>query len=266
MRVIESYSDYLIAVRDQTSDLRYVRTEAINALQNLRNSKPEKFAEYKARQEEAKKPKPKSAQGRAYEKERYIQEHPNINIKELREDARERMQKDKYGFGLNLDRPVWITEEDLLKSVDQLSVSDLITSSGKPITRQSIIKKCIKIAVADRRIDEKKLRDCIHNYFCSYCNGKIINLKSPQLYNPLRTIIMEGATVEELIKITDGTNCNIGELMFFIDRKVKQMPDFELKRLERLAEKKAARKARKKAKWEALKAEQEALGKNQKTN
>lgn len=40
MRVIESYSDYLIAVRDQTSDIRFVRIEAINALQNLRNSKP----------------------------------------------------------------------------------------------------------------------------------------------------------------------------------------------------------------------------------
>ncbi len=251
MRVIESYSDYLIAVRDQTSDIRYVRTEAINALQNLRNSKPEKFAEYKARQEEAK--KPKSAQERARDKEKYIQEHPEINVKELRKKARERMQKDKYGFGLRADVPVWMTEEDLLSSVDQLSVADLITGTGKPVTRQAIIKKCIQIAVADRRIDEAKLRSYVCGVFCGYYNKKVITLPASLSYEMVKVIINQEATIEELVKISDGATFNLAELTMFIYRRAKQMPDSERERVERIVEKKAERKARKKAKWEALK-------------
>ena len=65
MRVIETYSDYLVALRNQTSDLRFIKTEATKALENLRRNNPKKYAEFKARYEEAKKPKPRSAQGRA---------------------------------------------------------------------------------------------------------------------------------------------------------------------------------------------------------
>lgn len=246
MRVIESYSDYLIAVRDQTSDIRYVRTEAINALQNLRNSKPEKYAEYKARQEEAKKPKPRSVQARAYDKAKYIQEHPEIDVEELRKNARERMQKDKYGFGLRADVPVWMTEEDLLSSVDQLSVADLITGTGKPVTRQAIIKKCIKIAVADRRIDEAKLRSYVCSVFCSYYNKKFITLPAHVSYAMVKVMINQESTVEELARISDGETFNLAELTMFIYGKAKQMSDLERERVERIAEKKRKEKLERK--------------------
>ena len=253
MRVIKSYSDYLIALRNQTSDLRYVRTEAINALENLRRSNPEKYAEYKARQDEDKKPKPKSAQEKTFDKERYIKENPEIDVEELRKNARARMQKDKYGFGLRADVPVWMTEEDLLSSVDQLSIADLITGSGKPVTRQAIIKKCIKIAVADRRIDEAKLRSYVCGVFCGYYNKKVITLPASLSYEMVKVIINQEATIEELVKISDGATFNLAELTMFIYRRAKQMPDSERERVERIVEKKAERKARKKAKWEALK-------------
>ena len=248
MKVIESYSDYLIAVRDQSSDLRFVKTEAIQALDNLRRSNPEKYAEYKARQEEAKKPKPSSTQGRAYDKAKYIQEHHEIDVEELRRKARTRMLKDKYGYGLNLDKPTWITEDDLLKSVNQLSISDLITSSGKPVTRQAIIKKCIKIAVDDRRIDETKLRSYVCGLFCSYYNKKFITLPAQVSYEMVKAMINQGAPVEELAEISDEATFNLAKLTSFIYRKAKQMTDSERERIERIAEKKAERKARKKAK------------------
>ncbi len=161
MRVIKSYSDYLIAVRDQTSDLRYVRTEAINALENLCRSNPEKFAEYKAKQEESKKPKPRFAQGKAYDKAKYIQEHPEIQVDELRENAKERLKRGSYGFALGFELPTWLTEENLLESVDKLTISDLITGNGNPVSRQTLLRKCIKIAVAERRINEAIIRDAL---------------------------------------------------------------------------------------------------------
>ena len=255
MQSIKTYSDYLIALRNQTSDLRYVKAEATKALEILRRNNPKKYVEYKARYEESQKPKPRSANGRAYDKESYIKEHPEIDVEELRKNARERMQKDKYGFGLRADVPVWMTEEDLLSSVDQLSVADLITGTGKPVTRQAIIKKCIKIAVADRRIDEAKLRSYVCSVFCSYYNKKFITLPAHVSYAMVKVMIYQESTVEELARISDGETFNLAELTMFIYGKAKQMSDLERERVERIAEKKAERKARKKAKWEALKAE-----------
>lgn len=186
MQSINTYSDYLIALRNQISDLRYVRTEAINALENLRRSNPEKFAEYKARQEEAKKPKPRSAQGRAYDKAKYIQEHPEIDVEELRRKARTSLIRRPYGLGLGTFLPNWITEDEVMNSVEQLTISDLITSSGKFITRETLIKRCIKCAVGYRRIDENKLRQIISSQFTSYYNNKTITLRNPRLFIPIK--------------------------------------------------------------------------------
>ena len=48
-----------------------------------------------------------------------------------------------------------------MKSVDQLTVSDLITGSGKPVPRQTLLRKCIKIAIEEKRIDEGMVRDAL---------------------------------------------------------------------------------------------------------
>lgn len=232
MRVIESYSDYLIAVRDQTSDIRYVRTEAINALQNLRNSKPEKYAEYKARQEEAKKPKPRSAQGRAYDKAKYIQEHPEIDVEELRRKARTSLIRRPYGLGLGTFLPNWITEDEVMNSVEQLTISDLITSSGKFISRDTLIKRCIKCAVFDRRIDENKLRQIISSQFTSYYNNKTIALRNPNLFIPIKRFLINEATVDELANVTDGTSLDFDKFFRLINSKdIKELSDDEIKRL-----------------------------------
>lgn len=232
MRVIESYSDYLIAVRDQTSDIRYVRTEAINALQNLRNSKPEKYAEYKTRQEEAKKPKPRSVQARAYDKAKYIQEHPEIDVEELRRKARTSLIRRPYGLGLGTFLPNWITEDEVMNSVEQLTISDLITSSGKFITRDTLIKRCIKCAVGDRRIDENKLRQIISSQFTSYYNNKTITLRNPRLFIPIKRFLKNEATVDELANVTDGTSLDFDKFFRLINSKdIKELSDDEMKRL-----------------------------------
>lgn len=282
MQSIQSYSDYLIALRNQTSDLRYVRTEAINALENLRRSNPEKFAEYKARQEEAK--KPKSAQERAHDKEKYIQEHPEINVKELRKKACAKMRINKYGFGLGMDIPVWMDEEEVINSVDQLSISDLITSSGKPVPRQTIIKKCVKIAIADGRIDHKKARQYIVSVYKSYCHNRNGYFKYYPPYSPseIKEMIRMNATVQEVADIVSNNDMNYSKLFRLAKKKglteltaedwekIDEKKEIEEANLaQRIADfqaKKEARMARKKAKREALKAEQEALEKDQKTN
>ncbi len=118
MITINTYSDYLIAVRNQTATLRVVRTDAINAFEDLRRNNPKKYAEYKARYEESQKPKSRYAKGRAYDRESYMQEHPEIDVEELRKQTKERLKKGSFGFALCFDLPTWLTEENLLKSVD----------------------------------------------------------------------------------------------------------------------------------------------------
>lgn len=264
MFFIETYQDFCRIMDLKKSDNPIIRNEAKKALGILRQKDPKRFNEYKTWSEgfapevPVLPTEPKKKRKTSFDKENYIKEHPEIDVEELRKNARARMQKDKYGFGLRADVPVWMTEEDLLSSVDQLSIADLITGSGKPVTRQTIIKKCIKIAVADRRIDEAKLRSYVCGVFCGYYNKKVITPPASLSYEMVKVIINQEATIEELVKISDGATFNLAELTMFIYRRAKQMPDSERERVERIVEKKAERKARKKAKWEALKAETEA--------
>lgn len=260
MHAIKSYSDYLIALRNQTSDLRFVKTEAIQALQNLHNSNPKKYAEYKARQEEAKKPKPRSAQGRAYDKAKYIQEHPEIDVEELRRKARTSLIRRPYGLRLDVYLPNWITEEEVMNSVEQLTISDLITSSGKFITRDTLIKRCIKCAVGDRRLDENKLRQIISSQFTSYYNNKTITLRNPRLFIPIKRFLKNEATVDELANVTDGTSLDFDKFFRLINSKdIKELSDDEMKRLNNKQTEYKSKNARKR---EIRRAEKEAMFKN----
>lgn len=252
MQSIESYSDYLIALRNQTSNLRFVRTEAIQALQNLRNSNPEKFAEYKARHEEAQKPKQKSVRAAAYDKEKYIQEHPELSVDELRNKAKERLERDRYGLYLSVYIPNWITVEQVLESIDSFEIADLITANGKPVPRQTLIQRCIKRAVADRRINEKRLREIITNQFISHYKNNNIALRSPNLFEPIKTMINNEATVEELVNVTDITSLNCEKMVRLINSKnIREMTDEELERLKQ--NKKKSKNALKRAKRRAEK-------------
>lgn len=260
MITIDTYSDYLIALRNQTSDLRYVRTEAINALENLRRSNPEKYAEYKARQDEDKKPKPRSVQGRAYDKAKYIQEHPEIDVEELRRKARTSLIRRPYGLRLDVYLPNWITEDEVMNSVDQLTIADLITSSGKFITRDTLIKRCISCAVKDKRIDEDKLRQIISSQFISYYNNKTITLRSPNLFIPVKRFIKNEATVEELANVTDGTSLDFDKFVRLINSKdIKELSDNEMKKTDNKQTEHKSKNARKR---EKRRAEKEAMLKN----
>lgn len=254
MIIINTYSDYLIAVRNQTSDLRFVKTEAIQALQNLRNSNPEKFAEFKAKHEEAQKPKHKSARATAYDKEKYIQEHPELSVDELRNKAKERLERDRYGLYLSVYIPHWITVEQVLESIDSFEIADLITANGKPVPRQTLIQRCIKRAVADRRINEKRLREIITNQFISHYKNNNIALRSPNLFEPIKTMINNEATVEELVNVTDITSLNCEKMVRLINSKnIREMTDEELERLKQnnKKSKNALKRAKRRAEKEA---------------
>lgn len=123
MKSIKKNSEYLAAVKDKTSKDPSICNEANRTLEN--------------------------------------KEHPEINVAELRIKAKERLKRGSHGFALCFDLPPWLTEENLLKSVDQLTISDLITASGTPVPRQTLLRKCIKIAVEEKRIDEVIVRDAL---------------------------------------------------------------------------------------------------------
>ena len=272
MRSINDYSEYLAALKDKSSKDPAIRAEAMKALDYLQREAPDRYTLYRILNKEIEAPKEEAPKGerRVYDKEKYIREHPEINVNELRYKAKERLKKGSYGFALCFDLPTWLTEENLLKSVDQLTISDLITGNGKPVPRQTLLRRCIKIAVAERRIDETKLRNYICGVFCSYYNSKIVTLKTPSLYEPVKKMIMEKATVEELVKISDGPSFNFGELGLLIYKTEKTFSEEQLKEMESKeitrAEKEARHKAKRQAKKEARKAKKEAEKAEEKKN
>lgn len=262
MRSINDYSEYLATLKETTSKDPVARDEAKKALEILKREAPDRYTLYRILNKEIDAPKEEMPKGerKVYDKEKYIREHPEINVRDLRRKAQKRLKKGSGGFSLSLDLPVWLTENDLLLSVERMTISDLITASGKPLSRQTLLRKCIKIAVAERRIDETKLRNYICGLFSSYYNSKIVTLKTPFLYEPVKKMIMEKATVEELVKISDGPYFNFGELGMLINKAETAFPEEQLREMEskeiRRAEKKARHKAKRQAKKEALKAEE----------
>ena len=264
MRSINDYSEYLATLKGTSSKDPTARDGAKKALEILKREAPDRYTLYRILNKEIEAPKEEAPKGerKVYDKEKYIREHPEINVRELRKKAKQRLKKGSGGFELSLDLPVWLTENDLLLSVERLTIFDLITASGKPVPRQTLLRKCIKIAVAERRIDETKLRNYICSVFCSYYNSKIVTLRTPALYEPTKKMIMGEATVEELVKISDGPSFNIGELVNLIQKKESELSEEQLKEMEamevRKAEKKARHKAKRLAKKEAWKAKKEA--------
>lgn len=163
MRSINDNSEYLATLKETTSKDPVAREEAKKALEILQKEAPDRYTLYRMLNNEIDVPKeegPKEDR-KVYDKEKYIMEHPEINVSELRNIAKERLKKGSYGFALCFDLPTWLSEENLLTSVDQLTISDLITGSGNPVPRQTLLRKCIKIAISEKKIDEIKVRDAL---------------------------------------------------------------------------------------------------------
>lgn len=166
-RNIETYEEFLAALQAKKSDDRFERNEAKNALGNLRIKYPERFEKYTKRFEGIEETqsitpaKPRKPRAKAGDKERYIREHPELSLKDLRDKARAKLMKGHYGLGLAFDIPVWISQEEVLRSLDELTIPDLITGSGNLAQRAILYRKCIRRAAASGRVDETKLRQTI---------------------------------------------------------------------------------------------------------
>ena len=197
-RVIETYDDFLFVLQAQAFDDPVYRDEAKDALDNFRQKSPELFDKYSKMCEGVEEPqpnvpaKPRKPQKKIGEIGQHNNEHPEINVKRLRYIARKRLMKGKFGF----DLPSWITEEELLSSIDQMTITDLTTETGDPVQRAILYRKCILLAAISGRIDEGKLRQVIINR-CRIIWNNITN-HPDYSFEALKSFILEVATAEEL--------------------------------------------------------------------
>lgn len=202
MLLINSYEDFLAVLQAITFDDPVNRNEAKNALAVFRRKKPELYVKYS---------KMCGWKEKSQEKEKNKKgdnsDNSDPKLKKLRNNARSRLMKGKFGF----DLPSWITEKDLLSSIDQLDVSDMITETGEPVQRVTLYRKSIKLAAANGRIDEVKLRRVILNR-CRIIWNNITN--HPDFsFEALKRFILEFATTEELADAGIDHN-KLVELMF----------------------------------------------------
>ena len=251
MRTIKDFDDFVAAIKDITSEDSIIQNEAKSALVSFRSKYPVRFEVYEAHYETIK-PAEQNNKGRktAYDKEKYIKEHPEINVNQLRKAASERLKKGPHNLGMHFEIPSWITQEDVLSSLNQLTISDLITASGKPVPRQTLLRKCIKLTIAQGRINEIKLRDDVLYYFGYYYRKEIITLQSPYLYEPVQRMLKEEATIEELANVSEQWSVNVDKLVQLINSREIKVSDEDIENYKRKTDK----QARKKAKKEKLKA------------
>ena len=132
MKLINDYSEYLATLKETSSKDPAAREEAKKALEGLKQNDPGRYTLYQVLNREIEPPEsmvPKKEK-KVYEKGQYIREHPELDIKVVRDNARKRLMRGPYGFYWRFDTPSWVSDEDMLRSLDQLSLSDLLTING----------------------------------------------------------------------------------------------------------------------------------------
>lgn len=219
-RVIETYEDFLAVLQVIAFDDPVDKKKAKNVLDYFRQRNPDLFEVFSKKCEgieETKPVVPAKPRKQAGDRQNNI-DQPETSVKKLRNKAYKRLMKGNLGF----DLPSWITEKDLLYSIDQLTISDLTTATGEPIQRTILYRKCIQLAATSGRIDEGKLRQTILNR----CRIIWNNITPPDYsYEALKLFILEFATAEELadagIEYT-----KLVDLMF--DKRIKELNDGEL--------------------------------------
>ncbi len=257
MRKINDYNEYISALKDKSSKDPAVCAEVKKALDDLQQRDPNRYTLYRVLNGEIEAPEslvPKKEK-KVVEKGQYIREHPEINVIEERKKARERLLKRANGLDWRFYKPVWISEEDMLKSLEQLTLPELLTISGKPIPRQTLINRCVKKSVAERRIDEKKLRAVVCNLFSSYYNSGLITLKHSYLFEPVKRMLREEATVDELVNVADRWGIDIDKLVRLVNSKQIKVTDEDINNYEMKlrGQAKQSKNARKRAKRRAEK-------------
>lgn len=249
MRTIENYYDFFSAMRDKQSEDRAVRNEAKNALGNFRIRDPKRFEDFKARYEGITPPepiilpKPQAVKKPATKK-------PVLSEQEIREKARQTLIKGSYGYGLHHDLPNGITVDDVLISFDKLQLSDLITKSGNLVQRKTLLRKCIKLAASEGRVDESKLRSHIIGWCKNYYSKADSYKYKPSFsFAAMNYIIKLKTNAEELANIYDDGKIDLGSLVVLAVKKgIDKLPAEEIQRFEaEEASKKAAKEAKKNA-------------------
>ena len=244
MRTIENYDDFVAAIKDKSSEDRVVRNEAKNALAIFHSKYPGRFDEYKAKyvgieypeiqKEPIAIPKPIQKKGRrtAADKEQFIKDHPKLDVQKLRKEAREKLLKGSLGFGLQFDLPKWVTVNDVLISLDQLDLSDLLTASGKLAARDILRRKCIKLAAAGGRIDEKMLRE----YVLSQCTNlwRKSSVKPDYPFESVKWFILKAIPVEELAVACASGISTFKLIDIIYDRRIPKLNVTELREKERI--------------------------------
>lgn len=228
MKTIETYSDYLIAVRDQTATLRVVKSEAIHALNELKKNNPDKYAEYKARSEEIKPAKPRGKKETVNRPRRQTLKYRNMSLQEIRQKVREKL----YGDACWLHVPSWITKEDASYSIYSLEIDDMLTASGNLASAETLRRRCIKRAATEGRIDENKLRQTILSHCIQIMNTS--KVKYPYSSESLKWFIMKVASAEELANANMEFGISISKVVnLMFDKRIPKLNIEELKDNER---------------------------------
>ena len=246
MFIINTYKDYCLAIANKESDDPVKRNDAKKALGILKQTDFALYQEYKEKLEN------KSKQERKYsrpstlaERQFFLKEHPEIDVTAIKAKLRPNILKGRNGLGQLYLKPLWMSQDDVLDAFDQLDAAEFITGTGKPASKDIVLRRCIRKAVEAGYFDEEKLREHIISMFGSYYNN-IITLSTPKLFEPVKRMLKNEATVNELMKIDrpDGS-FSVGDLIVLINSKDLQVTNEDRIRWEKQQRKKAQKESKK---------------------
>ena len=256
MFLIDTYSDYCKAIEKKGAYDPDIRNEAKKALGILKQTDPALFQEYDDRYNGRIKCKPKktrtpSRPSTLAERMQYLKEHPEIDITLIREKLRTSLLKGNYGFGLAFSVPLWMHRDDVMASLDHLDPAEMITGKGNPVSRDTILRRCIRKTIEEGRFDEKRLRQRVVSRFCYLYKKNIITLREPFLFEAVNRMLRNEATVKELMKIDrPDMSFSEGDLVDLINSKDLQVTNEDRIRWEKRQRKKAQKEAKKQRKQE----------------
>lgn len=227
MRFVDNYSDFLSALREKTSNDAKTRNDAKNALGILKQTNPKLYNEYRARYEGIVLPTPTITQSPRVESAapKHIRKTNKLSEREIQDKAYNRLVNNGY---IMYNKPPWITTNDVLNSFPKLDISDLITEKGNLVKGNTILRKCIRLAAEEGRIDELKLRQIVFdkcrrlwNYFPN---------EPDYSFDQLKWFILKVIPAEELTDtFTEYGVSDSKVINLLFDNRIKELDINELK-------------------------------------
>ena len=251
MFLIDTYNDYCEAVVGKGSYDPDIRNEAKKALGILKQTDPALYKKYDDRFNGRVEIKPKklrtpSRPSTLVERQQYLKEHPEIDVTLIREKLRTSLLKGHYGLGLLFSVPLWMQQNDVMVSLDHLDPAELIPGKGEPVSRDTILRRCIRKTIDEGRFDEKRLRQEVVSRFCYLYKKNIITLREPVLFEAVNRMLRTEATIIELMKIDrPDMSFSEGDLVDLINSKDLQVTNEDRMRWEKRELEKAKNAAKK---------------------